>query len=279
MRTTSLSLLAAAALAVTAAPAAQADTLVTKAPAGSTNLAFGGGHLAWAQPEGDAFRLVVRKPDGTITTPAIPAFETAPDPAIGTIYGADFKKTLYAVFSRDGDIKKLDLATGVESAVKGAATSAYRESAPSLNEGTLAFVRRGGARNGVHVLSTRKGTVKRISATMARETATNGTRVAYTVSSGLRIVRISGEGRALRVGGDDLRSIVLTRYQAAWVTGDGTLQRTDRFAGSGGPYTLQVRDTARQPEGLVSIAVGETFNQNRYLDAEGVKAGDQTLLR
>lgn len=272
-----LPLATAAALAV-AAPAS-ADTLLTPAPAGSSNLAFGGGWLAWSQPEGDAHRLVLRAPDGTVTTPAVPAFDAPVDPAIGTAFTKDFKKVLHVVYERDGDIRRLDLTTGRESAFPGASSKAYRETAPSLNEGTLAFARRGGAHDGVHVLSSRRGTIRRISATVAREVATNGTRVAYTVSSGLRIVRVSGEGRALRVAGGGLRSIVLTRYQAAWIAGDGRLQRTDRFAGSGGPHALRVRDTARQVPGLRAIAVGETFNANRYLDAEGVKAGDQTLLR
>jgi hypothetical protein len=272
-----LPLATAAALAV-AAPAS-ADALLTPAPAGSSNLAYAAGWSAWSQPEGDVHRLVLRAPDGTVSTPAVPPFDAPVDPAIGTTSTKDFKKTTYVVFSRAGDIRRLDLATGVESAFPGASTTAYRETAPSLSGGTLAFVRRGGARNCVHVLSTSRGTLRRVSATTAREVVTNGTRVAYTVPSGLRIVRISGDGRALRIGGGRLHSINLTRYHAVWLTEDGRLQRTDRFAGSGGSYALRVRDARRQVPGIVSIAVGRSTNTSRYLDAEGVKAADPTLLR
>ena len=106
-----------------------------------------------------------------------------------------------------------------------------------------------------------------------------GSRVAYATKSGITIRRISGEGRALRIAGAGQHSINLTRYQAAWIGPNGMLARTQRFAGSGGPYRLQVTATRRQVPGIVSLAVGESTLTASYIDAEGVKRGDHDLLR
>ncbi len=76
-------LVLAAGLALSAAPA-QADSLETPF-LGADNLAAAGGWQAWsaAQPDG-RYRLTVRGPDGTVSTPVIDAFGAPVDPAIGT---------------------------------------------------------------------------------------------------------------------------------------------------------------------------------------------------
>src|SRR5687767_6351293 len=88
MRLRTLIPLAAVAAAIGVTPAvASADTLLAKTPAGSQNLTANGGWMVWAQPNqpaGSGFRLVVRAPDGTVSTPDIPVFEEVPDPSIGS---------------------------------------------------------------------------------------------------------------------------------------------------------------------------------------------------
>jgi hypothetical protein len=57
-------------LAATAATAS-ADSLVAAAP-GARNLTANGGYLVWAQPAAAGrWRLAVRAPDGTVTTPSL----------------------------------------------------------------------------------------------------------------------------------------------------------------------------------------------------------------
>src|SRR5918998_4601475 len=78
-----LTLTAAGLASLAVAAPASADSLFAPDTA-AQNVATGGGITAWATPEGDGFRLVVRTADGTVSTPDLPAFETAPDPSIGS---------------------------------------------------------------------------------------------------------------------------------------------------------------------------------------------------
>jgi hypothetical protein len=268
-----LPLLAAAATLAAAAPA-QADTLLAPAPAGSSNLAFGGGWLAWSQPEGDAFRLVLRAPDGTVTTPDIPAFTKAPDPSIGST-GYDLDRRILAVYERDGDIVGLDVVAGTEAKVAGASSTAYRESAPSIEAGGVSFVRSGGRHNGVFFRGKR---LIRLSGTVARETAFNGSRVAWTTARGVFVTRLSLGGGIVRMTAAQPRDLQITRYQVAW-RDEGGLRRTDHFGGSSRQRRpAKVLAAARTPEGLASFAVGQSLNAVRYLDAEGVKAPSDRLF-
>ena len=76
------------------------------------NVATGGGLTAWATPEGDGFRLVLRTADGTLSTPDIPAFATAPDPTIGSTgpaaAGFDGRQVL-VLYSREDDSGARDI--------------------------------------------------------------------------------------------------------------------------------------------------------------------------
>jgi hypothetical protein len=123
----------------------------------------------------------------------------------------------------------------------------------------------------------------RLTATVPSELAMAYSRVATIEGTGsarqVVIRRLSGRGRAL-VAAKGLvapSSLWLTRYRAGWATSNpqvGTrLYATRRFAGSGGPFTLQVvRAAWTSPSALSGITVHRGGEPGTYLDAEGVKA-------
>jgi hypothetical protein len=287
-RTLTASLLAAALLATTAG-AAGADTLVTPAP-GARNLTANGGYLVWAAPAGARWRLTVRAPNGAVTTPAIADFGAPPRAQIGSTGFAIAGRRLLAVYSRcqgasataGCDVYAYDLRAGTEERIAALSSHSYSETAPSIELGRMAFVRRGGGpRPGLYYYALGgKASPKRLSSTLARETATNGTRVAYTYNSsrggGLAVRQLSGDGSALvPVSRRPVvpRSPLLTRYNAAWLLEGGHAQATERFAGSGGPFKLVVVEASRalpattDSLGLKNDRTGAPY----YLDAEGVK--------
>jgi hypothetical protein len=288
-RTVVLSMFAAALLA-TAATAASADTLVTAAP-GARNLTANGGYLVWAAPaDGGRWRLTVRAPDGTVVTPAIADFGAPPRAQIGSTGFAVAGRRLLAVYSRcqgasaiaGCDVYAYDLRAGTEERVDKLSSRTYSETAPSIELGRLAFVRRGGGpKPGVYYYALgSKAAPRRLSPTLARETANNGTRVAYTYNSsrggGLAVRQLSGHASALvPVSRQPAvpRSPLLTRYNAAWLLQDGRVQATQRFAGSGGPFELVVVEAKRAlPAGTDSLGLNnDRTSAPFYLDAEGVK--------
>jgi hypothetical protein len=278
----SLPIVALASLA--AAAPASADSLLAAAP-DARNVAYGGGYAAWAVPEGDGFGLVVRAPDGTVSTPDLPRFANAPDPSIGSTSFAIGGRRLLLLYVRqdasgDSDVYAYDLRNGgAERRLRGLSSDRYDETAPSMAFGRYAVVRSGGRVNGVVTGALGRRGVRRISRAIASETATNGSRVAYATRSRVVVRRASGEGRALTIRAPGAHSLALTRYQAAWLVRGGRLQLTQRFAGSGGPYQLVVRDAPRQPAGITSFATGASFNNAVFVDAEGVKNASPTLFR
>lgn len=293
-RTRTAAAVAAAALAF-AAPAS-ADTLVAAAPE-ARNLAVGGGWYAWAAPTVDGrWRLTIRNPDtGVVSVPDIPEFGSPPDPAIGsdTVDGDLGERRLVVAYARcDGtsstkgcDIWKLDIETREESRVEGLSSDRDSETAPSVDLGTWSYVRRGAgaARKGVYV-RTRGGRTRRLSSTIARETSTNGTRVAYAYNSskggGVALRRASGEGGVdiLTSRRDEIpSSLVTTRYRAAWLEAARAFQTT-RFGGSGGPKTPEAVAASRSlPAGVDSIATNGSV-VFRYLDGRGVTSIDPPLF-
>jgi hypothetical protein len=287
-RTLAVSLLAVALL-TGAAGTAGADTPVTAAP-GARNLTANGGYLVWAAPAGARWRLTVRAPDGTVTTPAIADFGAPPRAQIGSTGFAIAGRRLLAVYSRcqgasaiaGCDVYAFDLRAGTEERIAALSSRTYSETAPSIELGRLAFVRRGGGPRPGLYYSTLGGTSspRRLSATLARETATNGTRVAYTYNSsrggGLAVRRLSGDGPALVPASRRPvvpRSPLLTRYNAAWLLEGGRVQATKRFAGSGGPFRLVVVEATRAlPASTDSLGLNDDrTSAPYYLDAEGVK--------
>ena len=281
--------LLATALLATTASSAGADTLVTAA-AGARNLTANGGYLVWAAPaDGGRWRLTVRAPDGTVTTPAIADFGAAPRAQIGSTGFAIAGRRLLAVYSRcqgasalaGCDVYGYDLRAGTEERIAKLSSRTYSETAPSIELGRLAFVRRGGGpRPGLYYYALGSNAARRLSPTLARETATNGTRVAYTYNSsrggGLAVRRLSGDGGALvPVARQPAvpRSPLLTRYNAAWLLQGGHVQATERFAGSGGPFELRVVEANRAlPASTDSLGLkSDRTSAPYYLDADGVK--------
>ena len=276
--------------AVLAAPAAaQADTVVVDAP-GARNVAYGGGYTAWSVPFEGRWRLVARAPDGSIGPLALKTFGAPPRLSIGT----DSERRLQLVYARclgtsttEGcDVYSHALQGQGEERVPSLATAKYSETAVALSNGQWTFVRRGNVAarlKGVFHFNGRTDRLTRISPTVARETATNGTRVGFTYASsrggGISVRRLSGEGAPLTPAvrqSEVPRSLQLTRYQAAWLVGD-TVFSTTRFAGSGGPYEPEtVR--GRQVTNIDSLGVGASTTSVRFLDDAGIKVPSPTLF-
>ena len=288
-RALAVSVLAAAVLAATAA-GASADSLVTPAP-GARNLTANGGYVVWAAPaDGGRWRLTVRAPNGTVTTPAIADFGAPPRAQIGSTGFAVANRRLLAVYSRcqgasaiaGCDVYGYDLRAGTEERIAKLSSQTYSETAPSIELGRLAFVRRGGGpKPGLYYYALGSSAApRRLSSTLARETANNGTRVAYTYNSsrggGLAVRRLSGDGGVLvPVSRQPAvpRSPLLTRYNASWLLQGGHVQATQRFAGSGGPFQLRVVEAKRAlPDSTDSLGLrNDRTSAPYYLDAEGVK--------
>lgn len=292
---------AAAGLLLVAVPA-HADVLETPVERGA-NLASAAGWQAWSTTAaGGTHRLRLRRPDATVLTPDIRAFGAPVDPAIGTRGGADAINTpasrrLSTVYSRCAgpsslsgcDVYALNLTTLKEEKVAALATRTYSETAPSLTFGNWSVVRRGGGpRPGVYSYAERRG-LRRLSPILARETATSQSRVVFSYSRpptgfGVQILQSSGEGRALvaATGLDRLPvSLQLTRYRAGWLLPRPDVTRvfeTQRFAGSGGPFTLTVVEAPRTlPAGVRAASGNASTLFERYLDAEGVKRIDPAI--
>lgn len=271
-------------------PSASADSLIASAP-GARNLAAGGGWYAWAAPTANGrWRLAVRNPStGVVSLPAIPDFGAPPDPAIGSdVVGGELTdRRLVVAYARcDGsstisgcDVWAYDIARGSERRVTGLSSSSVSETAPSVDLGSWSYVRRGSgvARRGVYV-RTRGDRVHRISTVLARETASNGSRAAYAYASsaggGVALRRASGDGGVEVLTSRRSatpRSLVTTRYQAAWLEGANAF-RTTRFAGSGGPFSPVVVTQARWLSDTVDSLVTDGSQVRTYLDAAGIKS-------
>jgi hypothetical protein len=288
--------LGAGALLGAAAPAAaHADRLETAAP-GAANLATAAGYQAWSAPQPDGtHRLTIRRPDGTVLVPDIPAFGAPVDPAVGTSLGITPSgndlagRSLSVVYARcegtsatEGcDIHRYDIFRNVEVRVDRLATRTYSETAPSVNFGTWAFARRGGTRPGTYAYFSSNGRLRRLTSTVALETAVSPTRAAFTYRSsrggGVQVRRVSGEGGALvpAAGLAEVpRSVQVTRYRVGWLLPGPDATRvfqTSRFAGSGGPYTARVTEARTLPAGVTSAAGDASRLFGRYVDADGVK--------
>jgi hypothetical protein len=291
----SSAVLAVAALAGTV-PAAQADTLLSAAP-GARNLAAGGGYAAWAAPTGDGhWRLMVRDRAGAVTAAPVATFGTAPDPSIGS--DAFIGSRMVVVYSRCSgtsavrgcDVHRLDLASGKESKVSGAATRSYSETAPSIANGRLGFVRRGGARNGVYVLvssySDRAPHLNRIDGHIARETSTSHSRIAFLYRNAkgqddITIAQQDGHNRRLmtRAKPGVLFNVVATRYKVGWLehaTGSVVAKMTDRVNPSDEKPTIR---TGKRPlPASTQSAVADSSHIVAYLDAEGYKRLDPAIF-
>ena len=260
-----------AAVALGAVPAAaSADTLLVPTPQGSQNLQANGGYMTWAQPNqpaGSGWRIVVRAPDGTVSTPDIPVSEDVPQPTIGT--DTAFPRNLLLVYARRGDVYTYDLRRRVERKLRAISSSAT-EATPTMTYGRVQFVRRDGRRPGIYTWTARSG-LRRVVTATPRELASNGSRIAYPTGNTIVVRRVSGDGRPflVRAGGRP-ESILLSRYRASWVVGDEAY-KTGRFGGSGPAVPGSVDRGGRAIPGVISIAFGRGDRVRYALDAEGVK--------
>lgn len=270
-----------------AAPAA-ADTLAVPSP-GARNIAAAGGYLAWAAPsEQGGWRLVVRNPDGAVRVLPVAAFGAAPDPAIGSDRFAIDGRRIVVVYSRCAgtsstsgcDVMRFRLdGPGREERVAKLASRAYSETAPSITSGRYTFVRRGGgARTGVHYWRGDASAPRRISPTLARETATNGSRVAYAYNSsrggGLAVRRLSGQGNVLTPASRRSsvpHSIGLDRYRATWLVGRTAFQ-TDRLTRARTTADVVVHRGSRSLPADTDSVTASSNRITRALTAAGVVA-------
>jgi hypothetical protein len=272
--TKTITLIAAAgALALPAA--AQADTLVHSVT-GATNLASGGGWLAWSAPAPDGgFQLQLRAPDGTVSVPAVGKFSAAPSPAIGSDqFGADGRK-LNVLYERDGDIYAYDLNAKTEAKVKGASAPGVRESQPGISFGRVVFVKSGG------VYSLSKGKATRIAKAKPAQLAYNGSRIAYPTASRLVLHRVSSRGADSFARASSVKDVVLTRYSLTYLTSGGKVFQTNRFGGSGDVHEIQgvKKGSATLSPTANSIAFQGSFLR-WYLDDAGLqKVSTQNLFR
>src|SRR4051794_27780054 len=237
-----LALVAAAIAALALPAAASADTLITAAP-GAKKLASGGGWFAWSAPNEDTgWHLVLRAPDGTVSTPQIDDFTGPVQVSIGsTAFAAG--RSIVALYSRpsggDQDIYELDLRTGRESRISPISSASYDETAPSMKYGRMSFVRSGGRHDGVYAWTGGSKPSRRLSSYEPSETFVTESRVTYPASNRVIVRRLSGDGRALQFASPSRpRSVTATRYRTAWLTSDGRVFQTPRYAGSGGPYNV-----------------------------------------
>jgi hypothetical protein len=288
MKTLSLAL----AVLALAAPAASADSLLVDAP-GARNVHQAGGHTAWVQPEGRLWRLVVRGPDGTVTRPDVAPFGSAPDPTVAAAREARSPALVpYVVYARcEGtsallgcDVHRLDLRTGRETRVPGASSPRVSETAPGAAGNVITFVRRGPGvarrAKGVHYTRLGRGDVRRVSDTLARETATNGTRVAYNGRTTVVVRRLAEprEGAIVFRGEEDPGSLLLDRYRVAFLVRGAEVRESGRFGGSGDPTTTEL-NAGRRPLTETTNSIALLGGEIRlYADANGVKRVEPDLL-
>ena len=262
---------AVAAVAVALPATASADAMLVDTPDNSQNLTAGGGYLAWAQPNqpaGSGWRIVMRAPNGSVTTPDIPPFEDVPQPSLGT--GGLGDRGLRIVYARAGDIYEYVIASRRER--RTSIRPAGVERSPSVVFGTYAFVRVSGGQTGIYVMRNRRA--RRVSAEVPQELAFNGSRVAYPLGNSVFIKRTSGRGTTFRINNSARpESLVMDRYKVSWLVGDDVFQ-TPRFGGSGPKRTVSTANRGTRPlAGANSVAMSRG-RVAFMLDAEGVKRLD-----
>jgi hypothetical protein len=160
MSTSSPRLAAAAALAVAsglaAVPAAHASTVLDAAPGAPTRVAAYDGTVMWSQLDAATGKYRLVKSVGGAAPVAVGVAERAGAPFdidLGTNRSAD----LYAVYTRDGDLFRLRVATGVEEKLSKLSSPTHAERDPSIQRGEIAFIRRAGGRDQVRLGNTTSG--------------------------------------------------------------------------------------------------------------------------
>jgi len=281
-----------------AAPSARADTLLAPAP-GARHVTAVGDWTAWAAPAaGGRFKLVIGAPDGSVTDAAIRTFGAPPDADFGG--DAFVQQRQVVVYSRCSgastirgcDIYLYDPQTKRERKVRGASSKTYSETAPSIASGSVAFVRRGGRRNGVYVAVGAAGGraphLNRIDGHPARETAVSVSRVAFLYrnskgSDDLTLSQLDGTRKRLirRASPGVLSSPQITRYKVGWLERAGGVvnaKLTDRINPSDTKPTIRT-GSRPLPESTTSVAISSDRYIDIYADAEGVKRLSPPIFR
>jgi hypothetical protein len=155
LRTLLLTLGAVGAALVPAA-AAQAATVLSSEPA-PTHVAAWNGTVMWSQldPATGNFRLV-KSVDG-----GAPAVVDVPERSGGPFdidLGTNRSGSTYAVYTRDGDLYRLSVASGVETRITKLSSPTLAERDPTIQRGEIAFIRRDHGDDQLRIGNTTSGT-------------------------------------------------------------------------------------------------------------------------
>jgi hypothetical protein len=151
-------LIAACAVCASLAPAAgaQAATVLSAEPA-PTHVAAWNGTVMWSQLDmGTGNYRLVKSVDGGAPTPVdIPERTGGPfDIDLGT----NRSGSTYAVYTRDGDIYRLSVASGDETKITKLSSPRLPERDPTIQRGEIAFIRRDGGFDQLRIGNTTGGT-------------------------------------------------------------------------------------------------------------------------
>jgi hypothetical protein len=132
--------LAAAGAVLSTATAAQAATVLSTEPA-PTHVAAWNGTVMWSQLDSATgkYRLV-KSVDGGAPT-AVPVPERSGGP-FDIDLGTNRSGSTYAVYTRDGDIYRLSVASGAETKITKLSSPTMAERDPTIQRGEIAFIRR-----------------------------------------------------------------------------------------------------------------------------------------
>jgi hypothetical protein len=144
-----------AAMALGPAAAAQAATVLSTEQA-PTHVAAWNGTVMWSQLDQATgnYRLVKSVDGGAPAPVAVPERAGGPfDIDLGT----NRSGSTYAVYTRDGDIYRLGVATGVETKITKLSSPTLAERDPTIQRGEIAFIRRDGGYDQLRIGDTTSG--------------------------------------------------------------------------------------------------------------------------
>jgi hypothetical protein len=151
-------LLSTAALVAALAPAAgaRAATVLSSEPA-PTHVAAWNGTVMWSQldPATGNYRLVTSVDGAAPTAVDVPERSGGPfDIDLGT----NRSGSTYAVYTRDGDLYRLSVASGVETKIEKLSSPRMAERDPTIQRGEIAFIRRDHGDDQLRIGNTTSGT-------------------------------------------------------------------------------------------------------------------------
>lgn len=156
MKTSVSLILAAGSLAAAAAPASAAPTVLVPTLSAPTSVAAYAGTVMWSEQDAvtGTFKLMKSVDGGApVAVPVAARSGSAFDVDLGT----NRSGSLYAVYSRDGDLYRLRVSTGEETKLVKLSDPKAAERDPSIQRGQIAFVRRVGGRDQIRLGDTTSG--------------------------------------------------------------------------------------------------------------------------